>query len=329
MRPVASAAILPADVPRSGLHRLGVAAAAVAIVGLVLVWLLALVPTWPWTLFGHFRVQYVGAGWILVAVAAAFRMRGWFDAAAIAALGHLLCLAPDLCMAAQPIPADGVALRVLVLNVHTESSSFAEVRRLIDELRPDIVGLVEVDRRWIEGVAASVATYRGRLEQPRDDNFGVALYTRMPVTGAIEQLGGSLPSAVGSVTAGDTSLEVILVHPLPPVSAVALDDQRRQLDAVAARVRSIQRPVAVIGDFNAAPWSAPFLRFVGRSGLCDSRAGLGIQASFPAASAVLRIPIDHLVTSCSIGIVDRRIERDVGSDHLPVVIDIVVPRPRR
>jgi endonuclease/exonuclease/phosphatase family metal-dependent hydrolase len=40
----------------------------------------------------------------------------------------------------------------------------------------------------------------------------------------------------------------------------------------------------------------------------------------------MRIPIDHMLVSCSIGVASRRIERDVGSDHLPVVVDLVIPR---
>lgn len=82
----------------------------------------------------------------------------------------------------------------------------------------------------------------------------------------------------------------------------------------------------VMGDLNATPWSRPFAWLRERTGLCDSRAGFGIQASFPAASALLRIPIDHLLASCPIGVRERRIGRDVGSDHLPVVVDLVVPR---
>jgi endonuclease/exonuclease/phosphatase (EEP) superfamily protein YafD len=61
-------------------------------------------------------------------------------------------------------------------------------------------------------------------------------------------------------------------------------------------------------------------------GLCDTRAGFGLQASFPAWSAVMRIPIDHVLASCSIGVRDRWIGPDIGSDHLPVLIDLVVPR---
>jgi len=144
--------------------------------------------------------------------------------------------------------------------------------------------------------------------------------------GAIEELAGALPSVVAGVTIDGASLGILLVHPLPPVSAAAIVAQREALDAVADRARRMTGPVVIMGDFNATPWSRPFRRVLARSGLCDSRAGFGIAASFPAGSAILRIPIDHVLASCAIGVHDRHIARDVGSDHLPVIIDLVVPR---
>ena len=61
---------------------------------------------------------------------------------------------------------------------------------------------------------------------------------------------------------------------------------------------------------------------VGTTGLCDTRAGFGYQGSFPASSAILRIPIDHVLVSCEVGVRARRIGPDVGSDHLPVIVDL-------
>jgi endonuclease/exonuclease/phosphatase (EEP) superfamily protein YafD len=110
------------------------------------------------------------------------------------------------------------------------------------------------------------------------------------------------------------------------VGAAAVAEQDEELDAIADRARTMDGPLVILGDFNATPWSRPFRRVRARTGLCDSRAGF--EASFPAASEIVRIPIDHLLASCSIGVRDRYIERDVGSDHLPVILDPIVPRPR-
>lgn len=307
-------------------RRFVIAATSLATVGLVAAVLVCWIPIWPCALFEHFRVQYVAVGLIALGATAALRMRGYLDAAAIATLVHGLAIAPDLVASPAALPSGGTALRVLMLNVHTQSSSFDQVRRLIADENPDVIGLVEVDRRWLDAITPALAGYATRIEHPRDDNFGVALYARSgQLAGTALRLGSELPTIVADVATDATHLRVLLTHPLPPITRTALAAQLDQLGAIADRVRQSARPVLVMGDFNATPWSRPFIRLMRRTGLCDSRAGFGIQTSFPADSAVLRIPIDHVLASCSVGVRDRRIGRNIGSDHLPVIVDLVVP----
>jgi endonuclease/exonuclease/phosphatase (EEP) superfamily protein YafD len=310
---------------RSAARGLAITAISLATLGVAASCVIACIPAWPWALLAHFRVQAVAAGLLVVGGAAALRLRGYFDAAVIATLLHVLVIAPDLGASPGSGPRDGIAIRALLLNVHTESSGFDRVRRLIADEHPDLIGLVEVDQRWLDALAPALAGY-ARLEQPRTDNFGVALYARGQITGAIEDLGSRQPTVLACVAIDEARFAVILTHPLPPMSAAALAEQGDQLDAVADRARAVRGPVLVMGDLNATPWSRPFRRLIDRSGLCDSRAGFGLQASFPATSVVLRIPIDHLLASCAVGVRDRRIGRDVGSDHLPVLVDLVIPR---
>lgn len=305
--------------------RLVIAAVGMAAIGVALGYVIAWVPVWPLALFEHFRVQYVAGGALATALAAALRMTGYFDIAAIATLLHALPVAADLCRSPQPGPTDGAAIRVLVLNVHTESSGFEQVRQLIADERPDVVGLVEVDGRWLVGIAPAVTGYPGRIEAPRDDNFGVALYARGELRGAAEVLKTELPTVFAELALRGARLRIVLTHPPPPISARALAMQYVQLAEIAPRAAGAG-PVVIMGDFNATPWSRPFAWLREHTGLCDSRAGFGIQASYPTESMLLRIPIDHLLASCTVGVRDRRIGRDVGSDHVPVLVDLIVPR---
>lgn len=308
------------------LRRLGSAAATIAALGVVASVVLPLLPAWPLTLLEHFRFQYLWAGILVAAACGTLRLRGWFDAALIATLVNALWIVPDLSRSTRAVPA-GTPLRVLVLNVHTESSGFADVARLIADTKPDVVGLVEVDTRWLAQLAPALTGYAHEIEQPRDDNFGVALYSLLPMTGSAELIGSRLPTVAATIDVHGTQLTLLLTHPIPPVGRAHLADEVSQLTAVAARART-STPVIVMGDLNATPWSRPFRDFIAASGLCDSRAGFGLQASFPATSALLRIPIDHVLVSCAIGVRSRVIERDVGSDHLPVLVDLIVPAMR-
>jgi endonuclease/exonuclease/phosphatase (EEP) superfamily protein YafD len=188
-----------------------------------------------------------------------------------------------------------------------------------------VIGLVEVDDRWLTHLAPALQSYPQQITAPRSDNFGVALFTALPMTGAAESLGSDVPTVVATVERDGTPLRVVLTHPLPPVGPSQFASQVGQLAVIARRARTEAAPLIVMGDFNATPWSRPFRDFVATSGLCDTRAGFGSQASFPADSTLLRIPIDHVLVSCTIGVRSRSIERDVGSDHLPVLVDLVIP----
>src|SRR5688572_5389297 len=307
------------------IRRWAVAAVGVAAIGVALACVAALVPVWPIALVVHFRVQWLVIGAVIAVAAMALRARGFAEVAAIATLIQLVAVAPDLGAERGAIPTSGTSVRVLVLNVHTESDGFEAVRRLIERERPDVIGLLEVDARWLAALAPALAGYAGRLEAPRSDNFGVALYARGPLDGAIEALGGPLPAVVARVAHGAAALGVVLVHPLPPVSGAALDAQHAVLDAAADRARALPAPAILLGDLNTTPWAPAFARLLARSGLCDTRAGFGLQATFPAGLALARIPIDHILASCTAGVRDRRIGPDVGSDHLPVIADLVLP----
>jgi endonuclease/exonuclease/phosphatase (EEP) superfamily protein YafD len=297
-----------------------------ATIGLAGVWIIAWIPGWPFALFEHFRVQYVVSGVVALAVAIALRTPRGIDAIAIVTLLHMLPIGADLAASPHRGPANGVAIRVLIANVWTQGEGFAQVRQLIADENPDVIGLVEVDRHWLDELAPALREYTGRLEEPRGDNFGLALYARGALVGSAESLGSPLPSMAADVDVHGTRLRVLLTHPMPPINGEALWLQERQLAAIAEQANAATGPTLVMGDFNATPWSRVFVRLLRRTGLCDSRAGFGVQASFPTGNAVLRIPIDHLLASCSIGVRDRRIGRHVGSDHFPVIVDLVVPR---
>ncbi|MBA3455921.1 MAG: endonuclease/exonuclease/phosphatase family protein [Deltaproteobacteria bacterium] len=296
--------------------------ASLVTVGLCATVLAALLPIWPLELFVHFRVQFIVLGLLAIAGTFALRHRGYFDAAMIATLIHAYSLLP----AAPQVsgPTQGTPVRVLVLNVLTKSSSFKAVAQLIVESRPDVIGLVEVDQRWLDALAPVLTDYTGRIEAPRSDNFGLALFARGTVTGEIEYFNSIRPSIVADVAIGSASLSVILIHPLPPISSSASAALYAELDTIGVRARSLDNAL-VMGDFNTTPWSRPYRRLLAFSGLCDSRDGFGLQSTFPSSPWFLRVPIDHLLHGCTIGVTERRVERDVGSDHLPIVVDLVVP----
>lgn len=312
-------------------RRLVAAATALAVAGFVVVIAASFVPRYPCALLEHFRPQ-LALGGIVVAAAAGGVALGlqwldarWLDAAMVALLVDACVIVPDLASARREV-GEGASVRVLVVNVLSSAEGYDEVRRLIERERPDLVGLIEVTPGWLRELAPALAAYPARIEAPRTDNFGMALYARGALAGGAEYLETTLPAILAEAVIGEVRLGVALLHPHPPLTEARRVEQLRHFDAVAARVHDLGAPFVVMGDLNATPWSRAYARLRGAIGACDTRAGFGAQATYPAGGGLLGIPIDHVLVACAIGVRDRRVGPDVGSDHLPVAVELVVPR---
>jgi endonuclease/exonuclease/phosphatase (EEP) superfamily protein YafD len=307
-------------------------------VGLVIATVLSFLPVVPFGLFDHFRFQLALVGAVGLLIVIGVRRWGVFDAVLIATLLNAAPVIADLSRVRREVPA-GTPVRILEINVHKMGSSFEQVRSLINDVSPAVLALIEVDERWLSELAPALSAFSIGKQSPRSDNFGIALFSKFPANVEVVEYAEGFPSVVavldipvqnaglGSAT---QRLQITAVHPPPPITNGLDDIQASVLDSVA---RSVQHSDGnngalhvVVGDYNATPWSSAIRRFRRATALCDSRSGFGLQTTFPASMpSLLRIPIDHAFLSCELGVAARRVERDVGSDHLPVVIDIVVP----
>jgi endonuclease/exonuclease/phosphatase (EEP) superfamily protein YafD len=64
--------------------------------------------------------------------------------------------------------------------------------------------------------------------------------------------------------------------------------------------------------------------FMEQNGLRDSALGFGLHPTWLSRWLPLGIPIDQILHSDAIAVLDRRVGPDVGSDHFPVTADIAL-----
>jgi endonuclease/exonuclease/phosphatase (EEP) superfamily protein YafD len=84
-----------------------------------------------------------------------------------------------------------------------------------------------------------------------------------------------------------------------------------------------KREVVVIGDFNSTPWSGRFREFLHQTDLRNSQRGFGLQPTWHASlPSPLMIAIDHCLHSKSIATVKRATGSNIGSDHLPLFVEL-------
>lgn len=227
----------------------------------------------------------------------------------------------------EKIPAqNGTRLKLAAINVHTSNHRADLVLEFLRKADADIILLMEVNARWINALQSLRTNYPHVVAEPREDNFGIALFSRLPLTNdtVIELGSAKVPSIATDVIVGSQSIHLIGTHPLPPGSSEYARLRNEQLQQIASHVRRQTLPVVVVGDLNTTPWSPCFTDLLKESGLNNTSQGRGLFASWPAWLPLGRIPLDHCLVSPSIQVVNKQLGPDVGSDHLPVVVDLQI-----
>ncbi len=281
--------------------------------------------SWVLDLTSHFRVQYLAA---LSLLAIAFCIGRKFCAAGVmgcAAALNLIVIAPYYLPESKcGSPQAETTLRALLINVNTSNKHYELTRELIRSTSPDLIILEEVDAKWMSELSDLRRDYPYEKSEPREDNFGIAMFSRYLFENAkIVYLGDAgVPSVVAQVRVKAKVLNVLTTHPLPPGSRSGSLLRDGQLAELPAFLRNRKGPIVLLGDLNVSPWSAHFRKLLRETGLRDSARGRGIHSTWPTMSLLLRVPIDHCLVSRDVCVLNRIVCRDIGSDHYPLLVDL-------
>ena len=215
-------------------------------------------------------------------------------------------------------------IRVVTLNVSQHNTDFQRVLDFIRDSAPDVIVLEEIDLHWMKRLDGLTAGWPHRGPVAQDLRFGLAILSSLPLDEPrIEQLRDGLPVLTSGVAVGEKLVTVFGVHLPHPIPQIEAARQMKVLADLTEMLHSAPPPQIVLGDFDSTGWSYMFVDFTSRTGLIDTRNGFGVQTTWPAAlPGILRIPIDHCLVSPNIVVTGRYIGPDVGSDHLPVVVDL-------
>ncbi|MEM9420213.1 MAG: endonuclease/exonuclease/phosphatase family protein [Planctomycetota bacterium] len=285
----------------------------------------------PWflDLFAHFRLQY--AVGLVVAVVGMGLLKKWFSLGVFGAALMLngVLLTPLWITPTQP-EGDGPELRLVAFNVLTSNPQKQVVTDWLNTTDADVLILQEVNQAWVDHLDSGLeGFYRLPTNSTREDNFGIAAYIRGGLD--IDEFASVIdPAEVPTIDVvlngeGD-AVRIMGVHTLPPVGSAYSRFRREQLRDAAERAAQSEEPVVLAGDLNATRWSAPLRRLLRETQLRDSAEGFGHQGTWPSSlSWTGMIPIDHVLVSPGIRVEDRWVGPSLGSDHCPVVVDLVLP----
>ena len=281
-------------------------------------------------LASHFRLQYLLAG--LAGLLVCVTLHAWWAAlgAGVTVVLNLVLVVPwYLPPARAPLTGPQYPVRILLANVEDANHNVAALIRLVIEEDPQVVILQEATELWLERLKVLQERFPYATALPRAGSVGIALYSRLPVERFdVIPLGSRrIPGLLTRLDGGGGGLSVVTVHPRPPLRRHDFRQRNEQLRDTAALVHALPAPKILVGDLNTSLWSPYYARLMRHTGLHNARQGFGLRPTWPAWMPwpFLRIPIDHCLVSPEIQVSSMRTGRPIGSDHLPIVVDLVIP----
>lgn len=279
---------------------------------------------WIADVFSHFRVYYVVA--FLMISAVGIFMKAWSESAVsfiiVLILGRSLV---PFYMDPEPVLSDH-SLKVVSLNLLSTNSEYQNTIEFIRNGDFDIIILQEINQTWVNELKVLTEDFPHQMLIPRPDNFGIGVMARDSLLNAerIDVSDTGIPSLFITVEHKLEQIHLIATHPLPPVSTDYFRSRNKQFSEINTFVNDLKDPVMVIGDLNSSVFSPNFSVLLENGRLRDSRPGFGLLSTWHAQWPLISVTLDHALVTEDIAVKDRRVGPDIGSDHLPVIIEISI-----
>jgi len=275
-------------------------------------------------LFAHFRLQYLAASLLLLLVFAVLRHPVYASLMLIVTIVNSVLVLPWY--VGGTTVSGGTELKVLHANVLAGNDEYQRLFDLIDAEQPDIIFLQEVSLQWSNALGRLQQEYPYNHTAPREGNFGIAIYSRLPLDTAshIDSPPLGYPTITATANVSGQPLTMISTHPTIPIGRDGFESRNGQLTSVAALVNRSTSAVVLVGDLNVSMWAHSYRSLEKNTGLRNARRGFGIRPTWPTFMPFAMIPIDHVLVSDAIGIVETRTGPRIGSDHLPLIVTITI-----
>ena len=221
--------------------------------------------------------------------------------------------------------SDASEIKVMTCNLLSSNSDYHGVKELIASVDPDFVVLLELNRAWQSELAELKQHFPHNTELPSEDNFGIAVFSKLPARFETHFLTDFKVPLVESNLGDGLDVTVLAAHPLPPIGKVYSRSRNEYLEELAELARANPKCV-IAGDLNVTPYSPYFSDLLAAAELNDSRKGFGLQPTWPSEMQWFGIPIDHILVSRGLNVLDREVLKIPGSDHAAVMARLGVQK---
>jgi len=221
-------------------------------------------------------------------------------------------------------PWNKASLKIMSVNVLASNNEYAKIQQLIQEENPDLLAIIELspDQYSVLGTFLGSA-YPYQFIRPVANPTGIGLFSKQPLEEATfedpAQDNFGLISA--SINIDHKTYNLIAAHPFPPINQNGLQRRTRVYQNLPVIRKNPANPTIILGDFNNTLWSGDFQKLMQAM---DVQVNLLSPMTWPAIKFFPKIGIDHILIPKNSYFVSIRRGPDMGSDHYPVIAEILL-----
>jgi endonuclease/exonuclease/phosphatase (EEP) superfamily protein YafD len=242
----------------------------------------------------------------------------------IAVLLNLVEVAPYTTFYKAEYSQQEQGVKVMLTNVLRSNNNYDKVIKLVAIESPDIIFFQEIDRAWLEKLRVLKKTYPYAVESPREDCFGIMVYSRLPITGIKPEecfhQDYSFPYITFNTLVNGQRIRFLSFHTPPPKTEANWKRRNNYLNFIAEKIKTEKTPAVVVGDLNVTLFSFYCKKLMSTGELIPARKNQGLYPTWPSSFIKpFRVPIDLILTTKEIDVLSFKTGPSIGSDHLPVI----------
>lgn len=221
-------------------------------------------------------------------------------------------------------------LKIFSYNVLWNNKQYDKAISLIQKKQPDIVAFQEAQAPWSKALTKLKTDYPYHIGASK---LEIEVYSKFPLTNQkIELYGTYRGLVISDIKIGNNLVKVVATHAYPQLyfGHEGWEIRNQHLEVgIGEYVSNLEQSVVIIGDLNVTMWSPFYRSLINKSSLQNARQGFGIlpsQSVINPSYASLSAPIDHCLVSQDIKVAKFNTEQNIGSDHLPITADLLIPQ---
>lgn len=276
-------------------------------------------------LASHFRVQFCILFFFFTLIFIAGRKKIESTVSILFLIGNIALVYPYYQNSTTKIDGADSSSQLKILQLNCQgglNSRFDRTIKLVNETKPDIVGLSEITPSWQTALDKGMQDFPHRIVEPHLG--GIAIYSKLPLKDAQIKYTGKIkrPRITARIIKNNQDTLVVLAHPVIPILYGNLRNE--ELAIISNEIKNYNGPAILFGDLNCTPFSHYFQKLLKETNLHDTELGFGIVPTWSARWFIKLFPIDHCLVSKQFETIDRKTYGSVGSDHYPVLVKLRV-----